>query len=127
MNVRMNADFFTEKSISRTCRRTYFVNVHMLGAIGASKSIRLIPVQFVTDEHASIHTALWHNAVLLHLERCSKKVKIVDGTPFQRPIGIQQKQISTVFTSKANVKNISDLLEVLIHKVLFQSGYIRQN
>ena len=98
----------------------------MFGEIGASRFICLIPIHFVTDEHMSIYTALYANKVLLHLERCSKKVKIVDDTPFQRPICIQQKQIPKVFTTKANVKNISDPAGILLHKVLFQSEYIRQ-
>ena len=40
------------------CTRTYFVNVHMFGKIGDHRSIRLISVHFVTDEHMSINTAL---------------------------------------------------------------------
>ena len=73
----MNVKGFDDLNI---CTRTSFINVHMFGEIGASMSIPLIPVHFVTDEHMSIHTYLWDNTVLLHFERCSKMVKIVDDT-----------------------------------------------
>ena len=102
------------------CMRTYFVNVHMFGEFGASRSIRLIPVHFVTDEHMSIHTAIQNNIVLLHLERCSMRVKIVDDTPFQRPICIQQKQIQKFLTQKRTSSTIVILLEFCCTASLFK-------
>ena len=54
-HLKMNVKNLDDLNI---CRTTYYVNVNMFGEISASRSIRLIPLHFVTDEHMSIHTAL---------------------------------------------------------------------
>ena len=65
VKFRMNSDFFSLLKMNvkdiddlNICRGTYFDNVHMFDEIGASRSMRLIPLHLVTDEHMFIYTAL---------------------------------------------------------------------
>ena len=60
LNFRMNCDIFhlkmnvKDRDDLNICRRTYFVNMHMSGEIGVSRSIRSMPVHFMSDEHMSL-------------------------------------------------------------------------